>query len=59
MLVSGAAQMNRVSVFASLLFWTWMWGAWGLLLAVPLTMVVKAVCDRVEDLQPIGRFLGD
>ena len=33
-------------------------GLWGLLLAVPLMMVIKAVCDGVEDLQPIGRLLG-
>ncbi len=36
-----------------------MWGIWGLLLAVPMMMVVEAICDRVEDLQPIGKFLGD
>jgi len=51
--------MNHVTVFAGLLFWGWAWGLWGLLLAVPLMMVIKAVCDGVEDLQPIGRLLGD
>ncbi len=54
-----AAQINRVSMFAGLVFWTWMWGVWGLLLAVPMMMVVKTVCDRVADLQPVGRFLGE
>jgi predicted PurR-regulated permease PerM len=58
-LMGKVAQINRVSMFAGLVFWTWMWGVWGLLLAVPMMMVVKAVCDRVEDLQPIGRFLGE
>jgi predicted PurR-regulated permease PerM len=58
-LMGKAARMNRVALFAGLLFWTWMWGVWGLLLAVPMMMVVKAVCDHVEDLQPIGRFLGE
>ena len=58
-LMGKAAQMNRVAMFAGLLFWAWMWGVWGLLLAVPMMMAVKAVCDHVEDLQPIGRFLGD
>jgi hypothetical protein len=28
-------------------------------LAVPMMMIIKAICDRVEDLQPIGRFLGE
>jgi len=54
-----AARINQVSMFAGLLFWTWMWGVWGLLLAVPLMMVIKVVSDRVEGLEPIGRFLGE
>jgi predicted PurR-regulated permease PerM len=58
-LMGHVAQMNSVAVFAGLLFWSWMWGAWGLLLAVPIMMVVKTVCDRIEDLEPIGRFLGE
>jgi predicted PurR-regulated permease PerM len=51
--------MNTVAVIAGLLFWSWMWGVWGLLLAVPTMVVVKATCDRIEGLQPIGRFLGE
>jgi predicted PurR-regulated permease PerM len=33
----------------SLLFWGWLWGGWGLLLAVPITAAIKAVCERVDD----------
>ncbi len=58
-LSSRAARMNAVAVFVGLLFWGWVWGVWGTLLAVPMLMIVKAVCDRVEDLQPIGELLGD
>jgi predicted PurR-regulated permease PerM len=58
-LMGRAAQMNYVTVFAGLLFWSWAWGLWGLLLAVPLMMVIKSVCDGVEDLQPIGRLMGE
>ena len=54
-----AAKMNSVAVFVGILFWSWMWGPIGLLLAVPLTTVVKVVCDHVEELQPVGRLLGD
>jgi predicted PurR-regulated permease PerM len=54
-----AARMNSVAVFVGLLFWSWMWGPIGLLLAVPLTTVVKVVCDYVEDFQPIGQLLGE
>jgi predicted PurR-regulated permease PerM len=59
MLMGKAAAMNRVTVFAGLLFWSWIWGIWGMLLAVPIMMVVKVVCDHVEGLQPIGRFMGE
>jgi predicted PurR-regulated permease PerM len=59
LLTSRAARMNAGAVFVGLLFWGWMWGVWGTLLAVPMLMIVKAVCDRVEDLQPIGELLGD
>jgi len=59
LLSSRAARMNAVAVFVGLLFWGWVWGVWGALLAVPMLMIVKAVCDRVEDLQPIGELLGD
>lgn len=53
------AQMNEVAVFIGLLFWSWVWGFWGAILAVPMMMAIKAVCDHVEDLQPIGELLGD
>ena len=36
----------------------WLWGVWGLLLGTPILMVVKAVCDRVDNLKPIGELLG-
>lgn len=58
-LTGKAARMNAVAIFVGLLFWTWVWGIWGTLLAVPLLMVIKAVCDRIEDLQPIGELLGE
>ncbi len=35
-----------------------LWGIWGLLLGVPILVVIKAVCDRVDDLKPVGEFLG-
>jgi predicted PurR-regulated permease PerM len=59
MLLSRAANMNQVAVFVGLIFWSWIWGVWGMLLAVPMLMVVKAVCDHIEDLQPVGQFLGE
>ncbi|MEO8077884.1 MAG: AI-2E family transporter [Acidobacteriota bacterium] len=58
-LMSRAAQMNPVAIFVGLLFWSWVWGLWGTILAVPLLMMLKAVCDHVEDLRSIGELLGE
>jgi predicted PurR-regulated permease PerM len=57
-LTSRAARMSPVAVFVGLLAWGWLWGVWGLLMGVPILMMVKSVCDRVDDLKPIGEFLG-
>ena len=54
-----AAQMNPVAIFVGLLFWSWIWGIWGTVLAVPMLMMLKAICDHVEDLRPIGELLGE
>lgn len=54
-----AARMNPVAVFVSLLFWSWVWGILGALLAVPMMMAVKVTCDHIDMLRPIGELLGD
>jgi len=59
MLMSRAAQMNPVAIFVGLLFWSWIWGLWGTVLAVPMLMMLKAVCDHVEDLRPVGELMGE
>lgn len=58
-LTSRASKMNPVAIFVGVLAWGWLWGAWGLLLGVPILMVIKAICDRVEDLKSVGEFLGE
>lgn len=58
-LTGRTSRMSPVVVFVSVLFWGWLWGLWGLLLGVPIMMVIKAVCDHVEGLMPIGELLGD
>ena len=59
LLVSRLARMNPVAVFLGLLFWGWIWGVVGMLLAVPLLMVAKTVSDRVEDLKAVNELLGE
>ncbi len=58
-LVGRTSRMNPVVVFVGVLFWGWLWGVWGLLLGVPIIMIIKSVCDRVEDLKPVGELLGE
>ena len=56
---SRASRMNAVAVFVGVLAFGWLWGIWGLLLGVPVLTTVKAICDRVDDLNPIGELLGN
>lgn len=58
-LIGRASRMNPLVIFTAVLFWGWLWGLWGLLLGVPIIMVMKTVCDRVENLKPVGELLGD
>jgi predicted PurR-regulated permease PerM len=58
-LTSRAARMNAVAIFIGLLFWGWVWNVWGMLLAVPMLMVLKAICDHVEDYKALGELLGE
>lgn len=54
-----ASRMNAVVMFAGILFSGWLWGGWGLILGLPVMMVIKTVCDHVEDLKPVGEFMGE
>lgn len=57
--VGARVHLNPLVVTFSLMFWGFLWDAAGLLLAIPLTAAIKAVCDNVVTLRPFGRFLGD
>lgn len=58
-IVGSRVHLNPLVVTFSLMLWGFMWDAAGLLLAIPLTAGIKAVCDNVKSLRPIGKFLGD
>ncbi|MDE3108300.1 MAG: AI-2E family transporter [Acidobacteriota bacterium] len=56
-LVGWRVRLNALALTVSLLFWGWLWGAMGLMLAIPITAVIKVICDHVESWQPVGRWL--
>ena len=53
------AKMNTAAVFVSLLFWSWLWGIWGLLLGIPIVVIVKVISQHVEQLHPVAELLGE
>lgn len=56
-LVGRRVQLNAVAITIALLFWGWVWGGMGLLLAIPVTASLRVVCDHTEALRPMGRWL--
>jgi predicted PurR-regulated permease PerM len=57
-LASRQTRMNTTASFVGLLFFSWIWGLWGVLLAIPILAIVKAICDRNEDWKAVGELLG-
>lgn len=51
------ARMNSASVFVALLFWGWLWGVWGLLLAIPIIVTIKVASELIEPLHPVAELL--
>ena len=51
-------RLNTVALFIGLVFWWYIWGIPGAILAVPIMATIKIVCDHIESLAPVGEFLG-
>jgi predicted PurR-regulated permease PerM len=58
-LVGHRLNLNALAVTIAMMFWGWLWGGIGLVLAVPMTAAIKAVCDNVEKLKPYGAWMGE
>ena len=56
-LVGRRLRLNAVAITVSLLFWGWVWGGMGLLLAIPITATLRVLCEHTEAGKPIGRWL--
>ena len=57
--LGAAARVNSVAVFVSVMFWGWMWGIPGMLLAVPILMMVRTISDHVESLSSVSELLSE
>lgn len=57
LLLGHRLPLNAVAIFVGLLFWSWIWGITGAVLAVPLTVLIKVIADRVRPLEPIAVIL--
>lgn len=56
--VGESVNLNPLAILISSMYWGWLWGAIGVVLAVPITAAVKVICDHIDSLQPIGILLG-
>ncbi|MDO3720605.1 AI-2E family transporter [Marinobacter sp. chi1] len=57
-LTSFITSLNAVTIFVGLLFWGWLWGPVGLIVATPILMITKSICDHVSNLRGLGEILG-
>jgi predicted PurR-regulated permease PerM len=58
-LIGKRLQLNPLAVTVALMFWGWLWGPMGLILAVPITAAMKTIFDHVDSLRPFGAWLGE
>jgi predicted PurR-regulated permease PerM len=56
-LVGRQVQLNAVAITISLLFWGWVWGGMGLILAIPITAALRVICDHTQAWKPVARWL--
>lgn len=57
-MTSRVSSLNTVSIFVGLLFWGWIWGPVGLIIATPILMITKSLCAYIPSLRPVGELLG-
>jgi len=57
MLLAKRFTINPVLVILAVVFWYWMWGVPGAILAMPMLAIAKIVCDRIEPLAGFGHFI--
>jgi predicted PurR-regulated permease PerM len=56
-LAGDRVNLNLTAVLIATLYWGWLWGGVGVMLALPITATFKVICDHIEPLRPIGNLL--
>lgn len=56
-LLGRSLNLSPLLVLVSLIFWGWLWGIWGMVLAVPITSMIKIICENVEALHPVAALM--
>jgi len=51
-------DLSPLTILLSLVFWGWLWGIWGMIMAVPIASLIKIICDSIEPLKPFGVLMG-
>ncbi len=51
-------DLSLLAILLSLIFWGWLWGIWGMIMAVPITSLIKIICESIEPLRPFAVLLG-
>ena len=57
MVMGRSLTLNPVLVLLSLMFWGWLWGIVGVILAVPILAAFKIFCSHIEQLEPLAEFI--
>ncbi len=58
-IVGKRVRLNALAITVALLFWGWVWGGMGLILAIPITAALRVICDHTESWRPVGRWLSE
>jgi predicted PurR-regulated permease PerM len=58
-MIGRSARINVTALFVALLFWGWLWGVWGMLLSIPITVIVKVLAQHVPSLDAVAELLSD
>lgn len=57
-MMASSLNISPLVVLVALIFWGWLWGITGMIIAVPMTVIIKIVFENVEELAPLAKLMG-